>query len=285
MVLITNSASNDSEQDYLQLFLSSAYSIPMLSREREVELAMQMKQGGRLAQRARDELVNAHIKLVIKMARKMKRSKELEDVIQEGNIGLLQAVDRFEVERGFRFATYAWHWVRQSIKLYVSGADGDMHIPVNQVKAVQKLSAARHALYLRGVAVTDFALAREMNTTVAAVQDISETALLMFTRSINETVSHTGEDPRELGDFIPDTVTESAEDAVIREQTRQAVHDALAEMDSERDRAVLSMRFGIDGEGERTLEEVSQVYNITRERVRQIEKKALTKLKKLRAHR
>lgn len=111
------STMENTEQDHLQQYLARAYNFPMLSRDCEVELATKMREGGRIGERAREQLVNAHLKLVVAMARKMGRMggrASLDDLIQEGNIGLLQAADKFEVERGFRFATYAWHWVRQA---------------------------------------------------------------------------------------------------------------------------------------------------------------------------
>jgi RNA polymerase primary sigma factor len=266
------------EQDYLQAYLQTAWSAPSLSRAREVELATQMKQGGRVAQRARDELVIAHLKLAASLAKKYTFGGKfsLDDLVQEANIGLLVAVDKFEVERGFRFSTCAYHWVRSQIQLYVSGAGGpDVRLSLNRQRDVRNLKGAIKALEDRGVAVTDAALARELDVSVKVVRDYTE-ALISHT-SLSAPV---GENGTEFGEFLPDEHAPNPEQVAIAAEQREIVRAAVADL-PERDRAIITMRFDLDDEGERTLEDVSQVFGVTRERIRQLEVKAIERLRKV----
>jgi RNA polymerase primary sigma factor len=267
------------DNDAIQAYLRAAWDAPMLSREREVELANLIAGGGARAKRARDELITAHLKLGVKVARKWSRGKNasnFEDLVQEANIGLCVAADKFEVERGFRFATCAWHWVNAQCQLYVadSRGTGDIRLPLSRQREVRRLKNAMKALAERNVPVTDEALAREMDCSVAHVKDLTET-LLIHEVSLNTPI---GDGGTEYGALLVDERSPNALEMLLDADQKRQVEKAVADL-PERDKAIVTMRFGLDGEGERTLEEVSQVFGVTRERIRQLEVKALEKLR------
>lgn len=269
-----------SEQDYLQSYLQAAYAVPLLSREREAELAHRMKDGGRAGQRARDELVTAHLKLAAKVARKYSRGgASFEDLVQEANVGLIIAVDKFDISRGFRFSTFAFHWVRSQVQLYfASVAGGDVRLPINRRAEVRKLKHAIRSLEQRGETVTEQKLAAALGVSVDMVRTLSECMISEF--SLNAPAGADSE--TEIGALIPDTNAPSPEALAIQANDRELVRKAVEGL-PERDRAVISMRFGLDGDGERSLEEVGNVFNVSRERVRQLEVKAIERLRSVKA--
>ncbi len=267
------------DNDAIQAYLRAAWDAPMLSREREIELATTMAAGGARGKRARDELITAHLKLGVKLARKWARGKNagnFEDLVQEANIGLCVAADKFELERGFRFSTMAWHWVNAQCQLYVADGrgTGDIRLPLSRQREVRRLKDAMKALSDRNAPVTDEALAREMECSVSHVKDLTET-LLIHEVSLNKPV---GDSETEYGALLIDERAPNALDLLLTADEKRSVEMAVEGLE-ERDRAIVTMRFGLDGEGERTLEDVSNVFGVTRERIRQLEVKALGKLR------
>lgn len=268
------------EQDYLQSYLQAAYAAPMLSREREAELAYRMKDGGRAGQRARDELVTAHLKLAARVARKYSyRGASFEDLVQEANIGLLIAADKFDISRGFRFSTFAFHWVRSQVQLYLANvAGGDVRLPLNRQREVRKLKDTIRSLEQRGVTVTEQVLSAELRVSVEVVRELSESMISEF--SLNAPAGADSE--TEIGALIPDTNTPSPEALAIQANDRELVRKAVEGLPA-RDCAIITMRFGLDGEGERSLEEVGNVFDVSRERIRQLEVKAIERLRAVKA--
>jgi RNA polymerase primary sigma factor len=185
-------AKSSAEHDYLARYLHQVWQAPLLSREEEVALAQEMKLGGRAGQRARDKLVTAHQKLAAKVARKFATNhrREMEDLLQEANIGLLVAVDKFEVERGFRFSTMAFHWVRQQVSDYCANNTPQVRIPVTRMRKIRKLRETILKLEAAGQAVTDTALAAEMQCSVAEVRDLSDD--LLHQVSLNAPIGDSG---------------------------------------------------------------------------------------------
>ena len=267
------------ENDAVQAYLRAVWDAPMLSREREVELANAMAQGGARGKRARDELITAHLKLGAKLARKWCRGKNagnFEDLVQEANLGLCMAADKFDVSRGFRFSTCAWHWVNAQCQLYVADGrgSGDIRLPLSRQREVRRMKEAMKALAERNVAVTDEALARQMDCSVSHVKDLTET-LLIHEVSLNAPV---GDGDTEYGALLVDERSPNALEMLLDADQKRILEQVVANL-ADRDRAIITMRFGLDGDEERTLEEVANVFGVTRERIRQLEQKALGKLR------
>ncbi len=275
---MANKIVNDSEQEFFRSFLSRVHNAPFLSGDEEIALVRRIKAGGADGERARGELATAYLRLVTSVACKTnRRGRNLQEIMQEGTIGLMLAVDRFEEERGVRFGTYAWWWIRASIKDYLNKGDGTIYIPANQGKKVARFVLTVKRLGEQLLPVTEENLASEMGISVEEVRDIAETRMINFMASINDRV---GEDGRlEVGDLIADRLAVDAEQNLISEENAEHVVDALGGL-SERERKIVSMRFGLNGESESTLEQVGNVFGVSKERIRQIEAKALSRLKK-----
>lgn len=260
--------------DPVAVFIARALRAKMLSREEEIELAHQMKSRGKEGDSARDRIVEAHLKLAINVARKFAYTRiPMEDLIQEGSIGLMQAAAKFDVDKGFRFSTYARWWVFQSIKLYAFEQGREIRIPESQNKKIRKMNAIINKLSENGSVPTDQQVALAMDVDVETVQELAVFSLKPI--SINLPIGETGDS--ELGDLLPDENAVDAEAEVVRANMIETIHGALDCL-SDRERYVITKRFDLDGEGTQTLEELSQKFEVTRERVRQIQVKALEKL-------
>lgn len=266
----------NSVPDFYLSFIQWTYQVPLLSREREVELVQLMQAGGRAGERARHELVEAHMKLVVSVARKsFKGGVPLEDLIQEGNIGLLQAADKFDLAKGVRFTTYAWWWIKQAIRMYVQENASLIRLSPNRHRDVAKLKMAMDRVAARGVDPTDSAVAAEMGISLKEVRALAEDLLSVFSLH----VPATDESETPIGDLLADENAVSAEDRILENDSAEHLHAALAKL-APRERDIVCKRRGI-GHDEHTLEDLAQEHSVTRERIRQIQAKAEKKLAKL----
>lgn len=258
----------------VSVFINRAIRTKMLSREEEIELANAMQSRSRAGQAARDKLIEAHIKLAINVARKFTwTGMPLEDLIQEGTIGLMQAANKFEVEKGYRFSTYARWWVFQAIKQHAYEQGREIRIPESQHKHIRKMNRIIGDLSADGHLPTDLEVAEAMDVDVETVQELAVHALKPI--SINLPVGEEGS--TELGDLLEDKNATDPEEELLRADVIEKIHNALDCLNG-RERYIIAKRFDLDGQGKQTLGQLSDHLGITRERVRQIQVKALEKL-------
>ncbi|NLC67296.1 MAG: RNA polymerase sigma factor RpoD [Clostridiaceae bacterium] len=259
--------------DPVRMYLKEIGKVPLLTAEEEIELARRMEQGDPEAKR---RLAEANLRLVVSIAKRyVGRGMLFLDLIQEGNLGLIKAVEKFDYRKGYKFSTYATWWIRQAITRAIADQARTIRIPVHMVETINKLiSISRQLLQELGREPTPEEIAREMDMPVEKVREImkiSQEPVSLETPIGEEEDSH-------LGDFIPDeeapAPAESAAFTLLKEQLMEVL-DTL----TPREEKVLRLRFGLDDGKARTLEEVGKEFNVTRERIRQIEAKALRKLR------
>ncbi|MDO4483634.1 MAG: RNA polymerase sigma factor RpoD [Clostridia bacterium] len=258
--------------DPVRMYLHEIGSIPLLSAEEEVELAKRIEQGDEDAKR---QLSEANLRLVVSIARHYAgRGMQLLDLIQEGNLGLMKAVEKFDYTRGYKFSTYSTWWIRQAITRAIADQARVIRIPVHMVENLNKLTRTQRQMTQELGREPSYAeLGEKLGWPSSRVNEIM--AMASEPRSIDAPVGE--EEDSKLGDFIPDTMTPSPEDVAARTMMREQIRDALSTL-SEREQQVLVLRYGLDDGRLRTLEEVGTYFNVTRERVRQIEAKAIRKL-------
>jgi len=262
-----------SVDDPVRMYLKEIGKVPLLSMEEEIILAEKMANGD---ESARKRLAEANLRLVVSIAKKyVGRGMLFLDLIQEGNMGLIKAVEKFDYTKGYKFSTYATWWIRQAITRAIADQARTIRVPVHMVETINKLiRIKRQLLQQLGREATPEELSREMELPVeriAEIEKISQEPISIDTPIGEEEDSH-------LGDFIPDddapAPAESAAFTLLKEQ----LVDVLSTL-TPREEKVLKLRFGLDDGRARTLEEVGKVFNVTRERIRQIEAKALRKLR------
>ncbi len=265
-----------STDDPVRMYLREIGSIPLLSGAEEVDLARRIARGGLDGEEAKRKLAEANLRLVVSIAKKyVGRGMLFLDLIQEGNLGLIRAVEKFDHEKGYKFSTYATWWIRQAITRAIADQARTIRIPVHMVETINRLKKVTRKLSQDlGRKATEEELAKEMDVSVEKLREIIKVAQEPISL---ETPVGKEEDSR-LGDFLEDRETEAPVNAVTHELLREDINDVLGTL-SARERDVLKLRFGLDDGRSRTLEEVGQQFGVTRERIRQIEAKALRKLR------
>ncbi len=263
-------------EDPVRLYLREIGRIKLLSTSEEIELARKIIQGGTPGAIAKRKLVQANLRLVVSIAKKyVGRGMLFLDLIQEGNLGLIRAAEKFDHERGFKFSTYATWWIRQAITRAIADQARTIRIPVHMVETINKLKKVTRRLAQElSRKPTEEELASEMGVSISKLREIVKIAQEPLSL---ETPIGKEEDSR-LGDFIEDKEADAPIKTVASELLREDLAEVLCTL-SPRERDVLRLRFGMDDGRQRTLEEVGQLFGVTRERIRQIEAKALRKLR------
>ena len=259
--------------DPLRLYLKEAGEIPLLTKDEEIELAKRIEAGDK---RARDRLIQSNLRLVISIAKNYyTQDMDFLDLIQEGNTGLIRAVEKFDYHRGFKFSTYATWWIRQAITRAIANQDRNIRIPVHMIEKINKMVRTERKLHQEtGREPHDEDLALELGIEPHELQHIRRVA--RRTTSLETPVGSEGD--AELGDFIQNQSTPDLADLVFSIIAKESLAKVLEAM-SERERKVVELRFGLQGEHPRTLGEISSRFNVSRERIRQIETKALERIK------
>ncbi len=260
-------------EDPVRMYLKEIGKVPLLSAEEEIELAKRMELGD---QEAKKRLAEANLRLVVSIAKRyVGRGMLFLDLIQEGNLGLIKAVEKFDYRKGYKFSTYATWWIRQAITRAIADQARTIRIPVHMVETINKLiRVSRQLLQEYGREPTPEEIAEEMNMPADRVREIlkiSQEPVSMETPIGEEEDSH-------LGDFIEDDNMPAPADAAAFTLLKEQLVEVLGTL-TEREQKVLRLRFGLDDGRARTLEEVGKEFNVTRERIRQIEAKALRKLR------
>ena len=276
--LLNGDYTDDITDDSVRMYLREIGKIPLLSIDEENELAKKAMEGN---QRAKDKMAEANMRLVVSIAKRYSgRGLELLDLIQEGNTGHLRAVDKFDPSKGFKFSTYATWWIRQAITRAIADQARTIRIPVHMVETINKLMRTQRRLTQElNREPTNKELAKEMDMDVEKIEYIQK--IKQDITSLDAGVGRDGEEGEEstLGDFIEDEDTASPEESATVQLLKEQVREILSTL-SDRERKILEMRFGLNGTKSHTLEEVGLEFAVTRERIRQIEAKALMKLKK-----
>lgn len=262
--------------DPVRMYLREIGRIQLLTAEEEIELARKIIKGGQAGQIAKRKLVQANLRLVVSIAKKyVGRGMLFLDLIQEGNLGLIRAAEKFDHERGYKFSTYATWWIRQAITRAIADQARTIRIPVHMVETINKLKKVTRKLAQDlSRKPTEEELAKAMGITINKLREIIKVAQEPLSL---ETPIGKEEDSR-LGDFIEDKEADAPVKTVAHELLREDLAEVLSSL-SPRERDVLRLRFGMDDGRQRTLEEVGQLFGVTRERIRQIEAKALRKLR------
>jgi RNA polymerase primary sigma factor len=266
---------DDVADDSVRLYLREIGKIPLLSAEEELELAQKVVSGDK---DAKDKMAEANMRLVVSIAKRyVGRGLDLLDLIQEGNTGLLRAVEKFDPDKGFKFSTYATWWIRQAITRAIADQARTIRIPVHMVETINKLLRTQRRLTQElNREPTNEEIAKAMEIEVDKVEHIMK--IKQDISSLDASIRDDEEDSV-LADFIEDEDTVSPEESATNQLLKEQVKDMLGAL-TEREQKILKLRFGLEDGKSHTLEEVGQEFSVTRERIRQIEAKALAKLRK-----
>lgn len=266
-------AKTNAVYDPVRMYLKEIGKVPLLTGEEEVELAKRMEAGDKSAKK---KLCEANLRLVVSIAKRyVGRGMLFLDLIQEGNLGLIKAVEKFDYRKGYKFSTYATWWIRQAITRSIADQARTIRIPVHMVETINKLiRVSRQLLQDLGREPTPEEIAEQMDIPVEKVRDILKIAQepVSLETPIGE------EEDSHLGDFIPDDDAPAPAEAAAFSMLKEQLGEVLDTL-TDREQEVLRLRFGLDDGRARTLEEVGKQFNVTRERIRQIESKALRKLR------
>ena len=259
--------------DPVKVYLKEIGRVPLLTSEEEVELAIRISDGD---VQAKQRLSEANLRLVVSIAKRyLGRGMQFLDLIQEGNLGLIKAVEKFDYTKGFKFSTYATWWIRQAITRAIADQARTIRIPVHMVETINKVKKVQsQLLHQNGHEPSPDEIAEEIDMPVDKVREIMRVAQepVSLETPIGE------EEDSHLGDFIPDNDAPAPADAASHTMLREQLSDVLSTL-TPREEKVLRLRFGLEDGRSRTLEEVGKEFNVTRERIRQIEAKALRKLR------
>ncbi len=265
--------SDQGVNDPVRMYLREIGRIPLLKREEEITLAQKSEVGDKLA---KDKLIKSNLRLVVSIAKKyMGRGMNFLDLIQEGNKGLIRAVEKYDWTKGFKFSTYATWWIRQAITRAIADQARTIRIPVHMVETINKLIRTQRRL------MQDLGrepLAKEVGQELGIDEDRVLEILKISQKTTSLETPIGDEEDSFLGDFIPDETQETPYEMTSKQLMQENVHEVLGSL-SDREAKVLSMRFGLSGQKSLTLEEVGKEFGVTRERIRQIESKALRKLR------
>jgi RNA polymerase primary sigma factor len=266
---------DDVADDSVRLYLREIGKIPLLSAEEELALAQRVVAGEK---QAKDQMAEANMRLVVSIAKRyVGRGLDLLDLIQEGNTGLLRAVEKFDPDKGFKFSTYATWWIRQAITRAIADQARTIRIPVHMVETINKLLRTQRRLTQElNREPTNEEIAKEMEIEVDKVEHIMK--IKQDISSLDASIRDDEEDSV-LADFIEDEDTASPEESATGQLLKEQVKDMLGAL-TDREQKILKLRFGLEDGKSHTLEEVGQEFSVTRERIRQIEAKALAKLRK-----
>jgi len=265
----------DPTLDSLQQFLDGIAKTPLLTADQEIDLAKRIERGDLVA---KDHMTRANLRLVVSIAKRYRnQGLPFLDLIQEGTIGLVRAVEKFDYRKGYKFSTYATWWIRQAISRAIADKGRTIRIPVHVVEKLNKITRAERSLRAEhGREPTSAEIARELEFSIEEVEDIRRRAQAPV--SLEKPVG--GDDDSEFGHFIEDDSAPLPDDMADLTLRNEALTRALG-MLGERERRVLELRYGLNGESPRTLDEVGRAFNVTRERIRQIENQSLKKLRAL----
>ncbi|MCL4392843.1 sigma-70 family RNA polymerase sigma factor [Patescibacteria group bacterium] len=272
-IKILRSIQANVDSDPIRVYLQEIGKIPLLTREEEVILAKKILKGDK---KAKEYLTTANLRLVVSIAKKWARkgSLDLLDLIQEGNVGLMRAVSLFDYERGYKFSTYATWWIRQAITRAIADQARTIRIPVHMIETINQLQKVRSSLTTklqRNPTVEE--IAKTMGRSVEQVREI-----ITISQYPTSLATPVGDDNSStVSDFIKDDDTPTPEDVANKDYLRKQIQEVLSNL-SDRERKVIELRFGLQDGVARTLEEVGREFKVTRERIRQIESKALKKL-------
>ena len=260
-------------EDPVRMYLKEIGNFPLLTIEEEIEVAKKMEAGDEMAKK---QLTEANLRLVVSIAKRyVGRGMQLLDLIQEGNLGLIKAVDKFDYTKGYKFSTYATWWIRQAITRALADHSRTIRIPVHMVETINRTIRVQRQLILDlGREPSADEIAKEMGVSVEKVEEIlkiSREPVSLDTPVGDEEDSH-------IGDFVADETIGTTDDAATITILREEINAAMSAL-TEREQEIIRLRFGLDDGRARTLEEVGQHFNVTRERIRQIEAKALRKLR------
>jgi RNA polymerase primary sigma factor len=272
---MTNTANLQTKLDNsLAIYFKEIDSIPLMTREEEYELAVKAKQGDILA---RDRIVKANLRFVVSVAKKYQSSAfELNDLINEGNIGLMIAIDKFDPEKGYHFISYAVWWIRQTILKAIYEKGKMIRLPSNKTNDIIKIEKARKSLKAKLSEEEELEqVAIMLNMTPLHVQEMMMISKDVF--SLDSKVGGDESDSNSLGEMLEDTTSVSPEERVIQNDMKNQIDNVLSTLTA-KEAEILRYRFGLNGKKAMSLKEVGEVFNLTKERIRQIEKKAIKRL-------
>jgi RNA polymerase primary sigma factor len=264
-----------SVENPIRTYFDEIARVPLLTKDEEVELAKRIEAGD---EEAKKKLAEANLRLVVSIAKKYRGcGLPFLDLIQEGNLGLMKAVEKFDWRKGYKFSTYATWWIRQAILRAITNRSRTIRVPTHINELIRKIhEAEREHIKEHGSGPTLEELAEELDTTVDNIVKAKRTA--QYTASLDTPIGY-DEEGAVLGDFIEDEDAVSPTRETFRELLIQEIRKALKERLTPRERRVLELRYGLDGNPPKTLDEVGEIFGISRERVRQIQKEALEKLR------
>ena len=272
---MTNSAKlQNNLGDSLSIYFKEIDTIPLMTREEEYELAVKAKQGDILA---RDRIVKANLRFVVSVAKKYQCGAfELNDLINEGNIGLMIAIDKFDPEKGYHFISYAVWWIRQTILKAIYEKGKMIRLPSNKTNDIIKIENARKSLKAKLTEEEELEqVALMLNMTPVHVQEMMMISKDVF--SLDSKVGGDENDSNSLGEMLEDTTSVSPEENAIKNDMKEQIDNLLSTL-TEKEAEILRYRFGLNGKKAMSLKEVGEVFNLTKERIRQIEKKAIKRL-------